>query len=288
MKPTSQGDGSKVESRVSREVPAVTRAIQIMRFLAKNGQPIGVVPLARELKMIPSTCLHILRVLLENGMVRINPKNKRYTLGPGLLAFATAYSELNPFVQIVRPHLQDLARSHNCAFAATEESGPQHYIVVAATGPTLGVSIRLVSGTRFPILLSAAGLCFAAFKGMTQAQLREGFAKLRWDEPPTFASWLQQVERTRASGYAVDAGGYMRGISVVAVPVFGDGGRMLGCVCAIGLREQIEGARLAALIKSVRAAAVVIGSEVGNGSLTDQDSGPQSTLVPARTRRRRR
>jgi hypothetical protein len=97
------------------------------------------------------------------------------------------------------------------------------------------------------------------------------------DDPPTFASWLKH-ERTRTSGYAVDTGNYMRGIVVVAVPAFNAGGRMLGCVCAIGLREQISGARLAALIESVRAAAGIISREMGHGASLDQgsDSDPAS------------
>jgi DNA-binding IclR family transcriptional regulator len=281
MKSISPAGGSKAATRVSRDVPAVTRAIKILRFLAKNREPVGVVPLARELKMIPSTCLHIIRVLLDNGMVTFN-QNKRYALGPGVLAFATAYAQLNPFVHVVRTHLQELSHRHDCAFAAIEASGIEHYIVLAATDPPPGLSIRLAPGSRFPILISAAGLCFAAFSGMTPAQLKEGFAGLRWDNPPTFANWLKHVESTRASGYAVDGGDYMGGIAVVAVPVFNEG-RMLGCVCAIGLREQIAGARLAALIESVRAAARIVSREMGHGASV----GGESAALPPRRRPRR-
>jgi DNA-binding IclR family transcriptional regulator len=123
--------------RTPRHVPAVTRAIAILRYLSKIKEPIGVVPLARELKLIPSTCLHIIRILSQEGLVVFNPQTKRYTLGPGVLSFASAYSLRNPFVQLVRTHLEELSKSQNCAFAAVEESGPDHYIVVAVSDASL-------------------------------------------------------------------------------------------------------------------------------------------------------
>jgi len=255
--------------RTARHVPAVTRAIAILRYLSKIKEPIGVVSLARELKLIPSTCLHIIRILSLEGLVVFNPESKRYALGPGVLAFATAYSLRNPFVQLVRTHLEELSKSQNCAFAAVEESGPDHYIVVAVADQNAGLSVRLSPGTRFPALVSATGQCFAAFSNFTTAQLKERFVKLRWDNPPTFAAWLKQVQRARALGYGVDVGNYILGISIVAVPVFNDSGTILGCVAAVGLREQFVDARLESLIESMREVARRINSELGQDAFFD-------------------
>jgi DNA-binding IclR family transcriptional regulator len=250
-----------------REVPAVTRAIRILRFLAKNNEPIGVVPLARALQMIPSTCLHIIRVLCDNGMVTFDPKSKRYTLGPGVLTFSTAYSVSNPFPRVARQHLQSLSPSYDSAFAAIEQSGPDHCIVAAATDPVPGLSIRLSVGSRFPILVSAAGFCFAAFGNMTAQELKEGFAKLRWDKPPTFSQWLKNIESTRASGYGVDSGSYMRGITVLALPARNGEGQLRGCICAIGLREQISDAVLGRLVDGLRKTALLISRDLGHGAV---------------------
>jgi DNA-binding IclR family transcriptional regulator len=273
--------------RASRHVPAVTRAIAILRFLSKTKEPIGVVPLARELKLIPSTCLHIIRVLSDEGLVAFNQQTKRYTLGPGVLSFASAYSLRNPFVQLVRTHLEQLSRAQNCAFAAVEESGPDHYIVVAVADVNAGLSVRLSSGTRFPAFVSATGQCFAAYSNLTIPQLKERFEKLRWDNPPAFASWLKQVQRTRALGYAVDVGNYILGISIVAVPVFNDSGTMLGCVAAVGLREQFVRDRLDSLIVSMRDVARQISRELGQDTFFDPrhiDALPEHR--PARKARR--
>ena len=42
-------------------MPAVVRAVAMLRLLSNSPIPLGVNQIARELDIIPSTCLHILR-----------------------------------------------------------------------------------------------------------------------------------------------------------------------------------------------------------------------------------
>lgn len=259
---------------VQRRVPAVSRAVAILRYLARNREPIGVVPLARGVGLIPSTCLHIVRILTDEGLVTFNPQSKHYTLGPGVLALANAFSLRNPFVQVVRSRLEDLARQHGLAFAAVEESGADHYIVVAIGDFHTGLGVRLNVGARFPALVSATGRCLAAFGGQqfSTAELKRRFAKLRWDNPPVFEEWLADIDQVRRQGYAIDDGQYIAGLMVISVPVFNDLGLMLGCVVAVGLREQLGGDRLEKLIASLRATARDVNRELGHEDLYDPHS----------------
>jgi DNA-binding IclR family transcriptional regulator len=269
---------------VLRRVPAVSRAIAILRFLAKAKEPIGVVPLARAVELIPSTCLHIVRILSDEGLVAFNPETKRYTLGAGVLSLARAFSLRNPFVHVVRPHLEDLSRKHGCAAAAVEESGPDHYIVVGVGDVHAGLSVRLSVGTRFPALISATGRCVAAFSDqpMAPAELRKRFAKLRWENPPKFEDWLADIERARQVGYAIDEGNYIRGVSIIAVPVFNDTNLMLGCIAATGLREQFVGKRLTSLIESVSAVAREVNRELGHDGSIHPARSRQTEKAPVR------
>ena len=168
-----------------------------------------------------------------------------------------------------------------------EQSGPEHCIVAAATDPVPGLSIRLSVGSRFPILVSAAGFCFAAFGNRTPQQLKEGFAKLRWDNPPTFSQWLKNIESTRVSGYAVDSGNYMRGITVVALPAR-NGDQLRGCICAIGLREQISDTVLGRLVDGLRKTAQLISRDLGHGAVLSNPemlTGPKPSSIRRRNSR---
>ena len=71
-----------------RRVPAVTRAVGLLRRLGAAAEPVGVNQLARDLALVPSTCLHILRVLVDEGLVAFDPHSKRYSIDVGILPIA--------------------------------------------------------------------------------------------------------------------------------------------------------------------------------------------------------
>ena len=43
-----------------------------MRLLGRNSEPMGVNAIAQSLGLVPSTCLHILRVLVQEQLLRID------------------------------------------------------------------------------------------------------------------------------------------------------------------------------------------------------------------------
>lgn len=238
---------------VLRKVPAVTRAVAVLQQLASAREPQGVVTLARSVGLIPSTCLHILRVLVDERLVAFNPNTKQYAIGSEVLSLSNAYASRNPLVLVAKHWLRDLSQKHKCAFAAVQLSGYSHCTVVEIGDAFAGLSVRVTVGTRFPALVSATGLCFAAFGEFGEDQLRRQFDGLPWEQPPSFESWLAQVAETRRSGYATDDGGYIRGAKIVAVPIFRADHCLLGSIAAVALREQLEGTRITELIDDMRA-----------------------------------
>lgn len=71
-----------------RPVPAITRGVAILRLLSRSREPLGVHAIARELGLVPSTCLHIVRALAAEGLLVMDVATKRYTLDAGVLALA--------------------------------------------------------------------------------------------------------------------------------------------------------------------------------------------------------
>ena len=51
------------------KAPAISRAAAVMRLLGKSDTPLGVQSIARELGLVPSTCLHVLRALVAEEFV---------------------------------------------------------------------------------------------------------------------------------------------------------------------------------------------------------------------------
>src|SRR6188508_1013848 len=145
-----------------RAVPAVSRAIAILRLLGRTRAPMGVKAIAGALDLVPSTALHILRVLVAEELVKVDSA-KQYTLGMGTLALARASLESDSFPASVQPHLDALSKRHGVTAIGLELPNLQHMIVVALSRAQAPVRLHVDVGSRFPTLISATGRCVAAF-----------------------------------------------------------------------------------------------------------------------------
>lgn len=241
------------KTTTKRAVPAVTRALAILRFLARSDEPVGVNPLARELGLVPSTCLHILRVLQDEGLVEFDSVTKRYSIGIGILPLARSALQRNTFSTLIQPKLSDLSTEFGVTSIATQLAEPKQMVVVALSQSSIPFRLQVDLGSRFPALISATGRLFAAFNVHDETQLRQEFDKLIWDHPPSFEDWCEEVKEARARGYAVDHGTYISGVTVVAVPVFGQNGRMTRSIVTIGISERLKDRQIPKLVRSMQA-----------------------------------
>ncbi len=238
-----------------RSVPAVTRAVAILRALGKSDEPMGVQALARELDLVPSTVLHILRVLTDEGLVAFDSRTKRYSVDVGILALARSAIQKNAFVAVIQPRLDALATEFGVTTIATQFTDPTHMVVVALSQVQLPFRLQVDLGSRFPAMISGTGRCFAAFNPMDPAELRARFDRLVWDHAPDYDRWQSEAAETRARGYAVDRGDYISGVTVTAVPFFDGAGRMVHSMVAIGITERVDAIgpdRLATAMMKVR------------------------------------
>lgn len=240
-------------SSSKRQVPAVTRALAILKFLARSPEPIGVNPMARELDLVPSTCLHILRVLQDEGLVDFDSITKRYSIGIGILPLAKSALQRNTFSTLVQPKLSDLSQKFGVTSIATQLAEPGQMIVVALSQSSMPFRLQVDMGSRFPALISATGRLFAAYNVHDEAALRNGFNKLVWDHPPAFEIWREEVREAQERGYSVDQGTYISGVTVVAIPVFGNHGTMSRSIVAIGISERLKDKGIPKLARAMQA-----------------------------------
>jgi DNA-binding IclR family transcriptional regulator len=239
---------------VSR-APAISRAAAVLRALGRSEVPLGVQAIARELGLVPSTCLYVLRALVAEELVAFEPDTKRYSLDAGVLTLAQPWLRRNRFNELAQPALDRIAQTSGVTTLGVQIVGLEHIIVVALSqaGQTFQLSTQI--GSRFPALISATGRCIAAFGDHSEAELAARFEALRWDDPPTWEAWRAQVEQTRQQGIAVDAGNYIAGVTVVAAPVWKSRGKLSNALVAIGIGSAIGKARLPSLQEAVHAAA---------------------------------
>ena len=255
--------GRTADGVATRAVPAVTRGVAILKLLARSPEPLGAVAIARAIGIIPSTALHILRALVAEQLVAFEPEKKRYSLDAGILTLARSTLRQDSFSAFAQPHLDAIARTHGVTAIGTRVLGLTHMIVVSISHSEMMLRIHVDVGSRFPALISATGRCLAAFGGWQEPDIRRAFEKLRWDAPPAYAQWKGEVEQARQLGYGVDDGNYIRGITILAAPVFSIDGRMTHALAVVALRDQAIAGRFAVIGEALRAAAQSISERLG-------------------------
>ncbi len=245
------------------KAPAIARAAAILRLLGKSETPLGVNAIARDLGLVPSTCLYVLRALADEELVAFDPDTKRYSLEAGVLTLARGWLRRNQFSDLAQPVLDRLARDFGVTVQSVQIVGLDHIIVIAKAEGGASFQVSAQVGSRFPALISATGRCIAAFGGYTGSQLEARFQTLRWDDPPTLAEWQGQVEQAHQQGFGVDDGNYIAGVTVLAAPIWKTQGRPSHALVAIGIGSAMQRQR------DALAHALVAGAR----SITDQLGG---------------
>src|SRR5271168_417557 len=95
------------------KAPAISRAAAVLRLLGKSNAPMGVQSVARELGLVPSTCLHVLRALVAEEFVSFDPDTKRYSLEAGVLTLARHWLRRNQFSHLAQDVLDRIGRKYD-------------------------------------------------------------------------------------------------------------------------------------------------------------------------------
>jgi DNA-binding IclR family transcriptional regulator len=249
-----------------RAVPAVTRAVAILRLLSRSRTPQGLKAIAESLELVPSTALHIVRALVAEDLLQVDPQTKRYRLGVGMLPLARAVLENADFPSLVRPKLDDLSSRYGVTAIGVEVPDLDNMIVVALARSEAPVRLHVDVGSRFPALISATGRCVAAFSGQPVKEIEKRFRLLRWHNAPTYDTWRKEVDQARKQGFSIDRGNYIAGVTVVAVPVLNGAGTISHTLAAVGLGSQLDRASALALARDMRAAAQEVTAQLVPGS----------------------
>lgn len=233
-------------------VGALSAGLRILRYLASAANPLGVTRIAKDLGLNASTCFNLLKTLVHERLVTFDEATKTYSLGLGMVELAKGSLGKASYVRLMRPHLQELAERHNITATLWQRTRGDRVVLVdlAESGSTMRIHMSI--GQRLPMYIAALGRCMAAHSGLGTLELRRKVSELRWEEGPSFETYMREVEGVRRNGYAVDHGNYVRGVTTVSSPILDEQCRPLMAVSAVGFANQLTEVALKALCEDLR------------------------------------
>lgn len=226
------------------QVPAATRALRVLRFLAGQPDPVPLDRIMRACELPRSTTYHLLHAMEAEGFVVHLADEHRFGLGPAAFELGSGYARQEPLQRIARRPLADLVdRTAQSAHLAILHGREVLYVIEerAPGRPPLVTDV----GVRLPAHLTASGRAILA--GLPASQVRAlypsaaHFVDRHGRGPATPSALRVLLSDTRQRGYAVEDGEVTPGLASVAVAVL-DHNRHPVAAVAVTYPEDAEDA----------------------------------------------
>lgn len=204
------------------QVPAATRAMRVLRFLAGQPDPVPLDRIMRACELPRSTTYHLLNAMIEEGFVVHLAEEHRYGLGLAAFELGSGYARQEPLQRLARRPLATLVDriGHSAHLAVLHGREVLYVIEERAPGrPPLVTDV----GVRLPAHLTASGRAILA--QLPAAQVRalysqpSDFVDRHGRGPSTLSALRRVLTDTRQRGYAVEDGDVTPGLASVAVAV---------------------------------------------------------------------
>lgn len=230
------------KSTTTKAIQSVARTINIMEFIAENGNLAGLTTISKGIGLSKSTTYGLIATLEQFGYVQQNQKTGEYSLGIKLFELGQIVHSSMDVRSIARPYLEELVHEY-------EETA---HLAVLIQGEVIYIdkvdgnrSIRIISqiGGRNPAYCTGVGKVLLA--GLSDEQLEKVIQKtsLKQYTPNTITDpkvLMEHLNLVREQGYALDLGEIETGLSCAAAPIKNHCGDVIAAISLSGPEARIS------------------------------------------------
>lgn len=217
----------------SRQVPAATRALRVLRFLAGQPEPVPLERVARAVGLPRSSAYHLVNAMIAEGFVTHVEDEHRYALGVAAFEVGSGYTRQAPLQRLARRPLAELVDAVGESGHFSVLHGRDVYYVIEERAPRRGALVTDV-GVRLPAQLTATGRAILAALPPAQVRAlypdRSAFVTRHGAGPTSLGSLRTLLADTAVRGYATEDGEVTPGFASVAAAVLDSTGHPVGAV----------------------------------------------------------
>jgi len=246
-------------------IQSIDRALDILSLFSYAKPRWGITELALAMNLPKGTIHNIVSTLDSAGFLKKDEETRKYCLGPKLFSLGTIMGgtlEINQKASGPAHSLADrtglvcrVAIWDHDAALVTMEVTPHNYKALAQ---------RI--GPRVAAYCSALGKSLLAYLTSSEIKVYLDRTELVPFTPNTITRrdlLLEELERTKTRGYAVNNEEIAPGRASLAATIFGSNGRAAGAISQTGSLEQILGPEMDSLIQALKATAGEISMALG-------------------------
>ena len=238
-------------------VPAATRTLRVLRFLAAQPEPVTLDRIAAACALPRSTAYHLIDAMVAEGFVVHLADEHRYGLGLAAFEVGSGYSRQEPLARIARRPLARIvdATGHSAHLAVLHGRDVLYVVEERAAGrPPLVTDV----GVRLPAHLTASGRAILAALPAAQVRAlfpdRSAFATRTGTGPASPSALRALLVDTRRRGHATEHGEVTPGFASVAAAVVDHNGYpAAGLALTFGVEDRSAHTGAVSLTDAARA-----------------------------------
>jgi DNA-binding IclR family transcriptional regulator len=251
------------------QVPAATRTLRVLRFLATQPEPVSLERLAAACDLPRSSAYHLLRTMVDEGFVTHLGEDHRYGLGVAAFEVGSGYARQAPLQRLARRPLAELVDAVGQSGHLAVLHGRDVLYVLEERAPGRPPLVTDV-GVRLPAHLTASGRALLA--ALPAAQVRAlypdpaAFVDRHGSGPMSLSALRAVLTETRQRGHATEHGEVTPGLASVAAAALDHTGHpVAGVALTYPTDDRVDVPTLAA---ATRRAATTLSRRLGGSGHT--------------------
>lgn len=246
-------------------ISAVDKALSILDLLAEQHYGLRVSDIAHRMDIPYSTAHRLVSTLEANGYVVCSPETGKYALSLKILQLYRGLSHRMNLNQISFSHLSQLMEKYGeTVHLAVDSDGEVVYLDTIVSSRSLAMYTE--TGKRVAIHATALGKVLAAYLPETEVRailISKGMKQFTPNTIVTPTEFMEELERVRANGYALDNEEFQLGVRCVASSLIDHSGQVVGAVSVSAPASRLAPDRVNEIAQSVVATCDAISRELG-------------------------
>lgn len=247
------------------KVPNLEKGLAVLEYLAFNSEGKTLQDIKSSLDISQTTAYRILNTLVRLEYLQYSDESKQYTLSRKMLTLGFRALNEHSMLEIVLPYLRKL-RDEVKETACFGILGNEKGIFIEQAQGHHTFRFVLSPGKSFDLHCSAPGKAIMAYLPNT---VRDRYLSLMEFHPyndrtiVTAKDYLEELEKVRKQGYAMDNEEEMSGVICVGAPLFNYIGYPCGAIWISGPKDRLKGKVLTSTISAVKNTSTDISKKLG-------------------------
>ncbi|MGA2107876.1 MAG: IclR family transcriptional regulator [Syntrophorhabdales bacterium] len=245
------------------DAPILKKAVEVLKLIVREGRPMGTTDIARSLALSKSTTFGILKSLEEEGILVKDPLSKKFNTGNTLFELAKKIVRSTDVAVVARPFLVHLIEAvDETVLLGIREEDKVRVVDILEVHKDFKISSQ--AGTRMELTAGVVGKVFLSSVDNEEVlNLLEHKGLPRYTENSIVDPdrYLEELEKTRAQGYAIDREEYLKGVTAVAALIY-SGHFPIAAVWVVGFTSSMGDKKLPDVISHLKATAEQISTRL--------------------------